>query len=232
LIDQRYYYGDDYVHYEAQSGESPIVLSLMRDCDAGGPVLEIGCATGGVITALRGAGLEALGVDASSWAVGKAVRRLGVDAVALCDVESDPLPPSIVKHEPFGRLLLWAVLEHFRDPFAVVRSLTTFARARSVMLIRTTNADSLSHRILGSNWEGYFDWSHHSVDRITRTTIARELDRAGWSIARIATDHIWSCDADPGSASLRDWWVADARFRRLLVEHHLGDFLTCIAIRR
>jgi hypothetical protein len=31
--------------------------------------------------------------------------------------------------------------------------------------------------------------------------------------------------------TLRDWWVADARFRRLLTERDLGDFVTCVAVR-
>jgi hypothetical protein len=32
-------------------------------------------------------------------------------------------------------------------------------------------------------------------------------------------------------AWLKDWWVADARLRRLLTERDLGDFVTCVAVR-
>jgi hypothetical protein len=31
---------------------------------------------------------------------------------------------------------------------------------------------------------------------------------------------------------MREWWAADARFRRLVEEKNLGDILTCVATKR
>ena len=101
-----------------------------------------------------------------------------------------------------------------------------------MLLINTTNADSLSHRIFDADWEGYFDWTHHSVDTLTVSTLASMLDASGWDVAQMATSRLWTVDADPRAATLRDWWAADARFRRLLVDRDLGDFVTCVAIKR
>jgi 2-polyprenyl-3-methyl-5-hydroxy-6-metoxy-1,4-benzoquinol methylase len=65
-IDEKYYSGDDYVNYEAQSsGEPQMVLDLLHKYDARGPVLEIGCATGGMIQALSTRGFDTYGVDIS-----------------------------------------------------------------------------------------------------------------------------------------------------------------------
>ena len=105
-------------------------------------------------------------------------------------------------------------------------------RPGSLLLINTTNADSLSHHILGEKWEGYYDWSHYGVDQVSVRSMRSELDRLGWRILQLTTDTLWASDADPFAATLRDWFSADARFRRLLSDRELGDFITCVAVKR
>jgi hypothetical protein len=77
----------------------------------------------------------------------------------------------------------------------------------------------------------YFDSTHHGVDQITVKSLREELPRLGWKVSELATRLIWDADADPTRATLRQWWAADARFRRLLAERELGDFITCVAVR-
>jgi hypothetical protein len=69
------------------------------------------------------------------------------------------------------------------------------------------------------------------VDQITVTKLREELPRLGWCVSELTTRLLWDADADPTRATLRQWWAADARFRRLLVERDLGDFITCVAVR-
>jgi 2-polyprenyl-3-methyl-5-hydroxy-6-metoxy-1,4-benzoquinol methylase len=232
-VEKVYYYGDGYVDYAAESaGEYAVVLGLMREWNAIGPVLDVGCATGGLLECLREEGFDVVGVDMSAWAVDQATVRLHPAVVARCDVETESLPPAVTALAPFGTVVLWAVLEHFHTPASVLRTLTALAQPGSVLLINTTNADSLSHRIFDADWEGYFDWTHHSVDTLTVSTLASMLNSSGWDVAQMATSRLWTGDADPLAATLRDWWAADARFRRLLVDRDLGDFVTCVAIKR
>ena len=231
-IGESYYSGQNYVDHEAESaGDHGDIVEILKRHEAEGPVLEVGCATGGLLAALDAAGLPSIGVDVSAWAVARAAERLGPGHAWLCDVERDPLPGEVKARGPFGALVLAAVFEHFRDPFAVLATLTGCARPGTVLLIMTANAHSLSHALFGPDWEGYFDWTHHGVDQITVSSLREELPRLGWKVSELSTRLIWDADADPTRATLRQWWAADARFRRLVVERELGDFITCVAVR-
>jgi 2-polyprenyl-3-methyl-5-hydroxy-6-metoxy-1,4-benzoquinol methylase len=228
-----YFEGDNYVDYEAEAASDvPQVLELFEKHGARGPLLEIGCATGQVLGALAQRGIECSGVDVSPWAVEKARERLGSGRVHLLDAEHSSLPPEIASKAPFGTLLVWTVLEHFRDPFQALRKLTNELTSEgSVLLLQTTNARSLTHLLFAEEWEGYFDASHHGVDVVSVETLKRELPRMGWQIRDLATHLSWDGSADPTRAALREWWAADARFRRLLTELDRGDLVTLVAVR-
>ncbi len=231
-LEAGYFTGDNYVDHEAQSsGENKIVLELLRQHNAAGPVLEVGCATGILLEAVSDAGWPAYGVDISNWAVERANQRLRRTAAWVCDVEQDALPDDVLSHAPFGTLILWAVFEHFHQPFDVLAKLTPLARPGTKLFINTTNADSLTHFLFGRDWEGYFDWSHYGVDQVCVASLNERLPKLGWRIEKLATHLIWDCDYDPTKATLRDWHGADARFRRLLDERNLGDLITCVAVK-
>jgi len=230
--DSLYFQGDNYVDHELQSkGEPERIAQLMRQHHAIGPVLEVGCATGAVLERLDKEGVPSYGVDISEWAVGKALERLGPGRAWLCDASSEEYPEALLRHAPFGTLVLWAVLEHFQNPFTVLSSLTRLMAPSATLLINTTNADSLSHMIFGSDWEGYFDWTHLGVGQVSVTTMKQELPRIGWRISQLETEQAWDRSADPTRATLREWWASDARFRRMLSERDLGDIVTCVAVR-
>jgi hypothetical protein len=228
-----YFEGDNYVDYEAEAASDvPRVLDLFRKHGARGPLLEIGCASGQVLGAFVERGVECFGVDVSSWAVEKARERVGAGRVHLLDVEQGSLPPEISSKAPFGTLLLWTVLEHFRDPFQALRKLTSeLTSVGSTLLLQTTNARSLTRLLFAEEWEGYFDATHHGVDAVSVETLKRELPPMGWRIRDIATHLSWDGSADPTRAALREWWAADARFRRLLTELDRGDLVTLVAVR-
>ena len=231
-VESDYFRGDTYVDHEAESaGEHRRIIEVLARHHGRGPVLEIGCATGGLLATLDATGLPSFGLDVSEWAVGRAVERLGSGRVWVCDVERDPFPVETKDRGPFGAVVLSSVLEHFADPFAVLAKLTALTAPRTLLLITTTNADSLSHRLFGSEWEGYFDWTHRGVDRVSVRSLREALPRLGWRIAELETHAIWDVAADPTRATLREWWAADARFRRLLVERDLGDLVTCVAVK-
>lgn len=231
-VDSAYYSGEDYVDYEAQSAEDRrIVLDLLRAHAAAGPVLDIGCATGAIMESITHAGYEALGLDFSQWAVDQTRKRLGRECAWRCDVEHEPLPPAITAAAPFGTILLASVFEHFASPYDVLAKLAALAGPGALLLIITTNADSLTSRIFGRDWEGHFDWTHQGVDQVSVRAMRAHLPAAGWTIERIGTHHLWDSSSDPAHATLREWFAADARFRRLLRDRDLGDFITCVARR-
>jgi hypothetical protein len=232
LVDASYYSGEDYLDYEAESeAVHQEVIALARAHGAHGPALEIGCATGGTLSALRGAGIEAYGIDFSEWAVGRARERVGADRVWQCDVERDLLPDAAIARAPFHLLVLASVFEHFSRPFDVLERLSALTAPGATLLLITSNADSLTHRVFGRDWEGYFDWTHRGVDAVTANSIRGGLPKLGWQLRDLRTWHVWDGSEDPTHATLRDWHAADARFRTLLAERELGDFITCVAVR-
>ena len=231
-VAESYYRGEDYVDYEAQARhEAADVLRLLDNHRALDPILEVGAATGLVLEQLEKAGRSVTGVDFSEWAVDQAAQRLGPNKVVMVDVEKDDLPTVVRERAPFATLLLWAVLEHFHDPFAVLSKLTHHLTPDATLIINTTNAASLSRQLFGDDWEGYFDWTHHGVDKVSVDSVRRELPRIGWNIEEMYTHSFWHSGADPDHAVLRDAFAYDARFSGLLRSRDLGDFLVCVARR-
>lgn len=231
-VGEDYFTGDNYVDHEAQSAhEGEAIARWLGRFEAASPVLEIGCATGGALAALSRAGFSAYGVDFSAWAVERARERLGDGRAFLCDIDREPLPPEIEARAPFGALVLWSVLEHFADPFATLAELTRKTAPGALLLIQTTNHQSLTSRLFGPDWEGYFDRTHRGVERVGADSLRHALPRLGWKIVHWESHLLWTTSADPTHATLREWYAADARFRQLLAERDLGDLILLVARR-
>jgi len=229
-IAQDYFNGSNYVDHEAQSsGEHATVVRLLKEHQFQGKVFELGCATGGLLATLEKLGTEAHGVDISEWAVEQANKRVGKQRASVCDVENENLPSSLTAAAPFGALVLWAVFEHFSDPVAVMKKLEPLSRPGTLLLLNTTNADSLTRFLFRNDWEGHYDYSHFGVEIVGVDYIRRELPKLGWRIRSLDTHQIWDRNADPTHACLRDIWDMDARFRRLIIERELGDMILCVA---
>ena len=228
--DGRYYQGDDYVDYESQSvGEHATILSMLEAAGAQGPVLDIGCATGGLIAKLTAAGYEVLGIEQSQWAVQAAIARLGDGKTFQCNAETDEWPLAVSDAAPFGAIVMWAVYEHFRDPPSILARISALARPGTVLLINTTNAGSFSRQVFGRDWEGYYDSTHHGVDAITGASRTDALRRNGWEIESLRPHTFWHAGADPDYALFRNLETNDSRFRQLLQSRQLGDFIVCAA---
>ncbi len=238
-VEESYYQGDNYVDHEREAaGETRRILDLLAKHGARGPLLEVGCATGAVLAALAEAGIESWGVDISAWAIEQARKRLAQQVSAhkapqqrafVCNAESEPLPRPVAAAGPFSTLLLWAVFEHFAEPYEALRRLSEFAAPDALLLINTVNAASLTHHLFGRDWEGFHDWTHLGATEVTVQRLRRELPPLGWHIERLDTHLAWTGSADPTHATLRDWYAADARFRRLLRESEAGDMVTLVA---
>lgn len=231
-VDAAYFGGGNYVDHEAESaGEHPAVVRLLKSHGAGPRVLEIGCATGGLVAALRAAGFDAVGADFSEWAVGQATARLGGAHAWQWNVERDPAPAALAGRGPFDALVLWVTLEHFRAPWAALAALAPLCAPGARLFIKTTNADSLTHQLFGGDWEGFYDWTHHGVSEVGVRSLRERLPALGWRVRACATELVWDGSADPLHATVREWHTHDARFRRLLVERELGDLVTVVAER-
>lgn len=232
VVDDTYYSGDNYVDYEAESLTTrESIVGFARQYPYSGTALEIGCATGALLEDLQRAGFDAVGVDYSAWAVERARARVGADRVWQMDIERDRDHASVSARAPYGALIMLSVLEHFADPFGVLERLSALVAPGGRLFLTTTNAGGLGRSLFGKDWEGYFDWTHLGVDRVSAQSLREGLGRIGWRVDQLETTVVWDGNADPTHATLREWFASDARFRRLLVERDLGDLISCVATR-
>jgi SAM-dependent methyltransferase len=231
-VDASYFEGDNYVDHEAESaGEHDAIVALLRVHGAGRRVLEVGCATGGLVAALSDSGFDAVGADISAWAVERAEQRLGPNRAWQWDAERDAPPAALTARGPFDTLVMWVTLEHFHHPFKVLAALSGLCAPGARLFIKTTNADSLAHWLHGGDWEGHFDWTHHGVDAVGVKSLRAQLPALGWRIVELSTDQVWDGSADPLHSTVREWYANDARFRALLASRDLGDLVTVVAER-
>ena len=123
-----------------------------------GRFLDVGCATGLLVAAAQRRGLDAEGVDIYEWAVEKANARTGGRCRAL---DMDRAETSNFK-SPYDIVVMHSVIEHLAEPERALRLLFEITRPDGIVFIQTLNADSLLHKLLGNDWEGYADYTHRS----------------------------------------------------------------------
>jgi len=100
----------------------------------GRALLDVGCGRGAVAAALSTRFDEVHGVDADEEPLEEA-RRRGV-ATRRVDLDAEPLP---YDERSFDAVLCLEVIEHVRDPEALVRELARVLRPRGTLYLSTPN---------------------------------------------------------------------------------------------
>jgi 2-polyprenyl-3-methyl-5-hydroxy-6-metoxy-1,4-benzoquinol methylase len=178
----RYYYGVD------SRGRSRILRALFaalsgrvlagtmppHGCNR---LLDIGCGTGATLDTYRRLGWHVAGIDRSS------------DAIALARGRGLRVHHGDVFDAAFGAefdvVLLSHVIEHVRDPVAVLTRAATFVAEGGKVVVLTPNTRSLGFRLFGSCWFALEAPRHLMLfDRRNLSLLAR---KAGLAPARIIT---------------------------------------------
>lgn len=150
-------------------------------------VLEVGCGDGATLQALKqlGVAAETWGIELYVPAARRAARR--VDHLLQGDVESMKLP---FQRGQFDVILLPDVLEHLREPWALLSRLRPFLRNNGQIIVSVPNLQHLS--VLRTVfWQGEFDYQDAGImDRthlrwFTRRTIVSSLENAGYVVTQV-----------------------------------------------
>ncbi len=187
---QRVGFGDDSLAVASEAYE------LKSDADssharlvtwlAGRPaarVLDLGCADGFVAEHLRVQGHHVTGVDV----LARSGVKERVDVFVEADLDSG-LPPSVAEAEPFDVVLAADVLEHVRDPEALLRDVRDVLATDGRVLVSVPNFGHWYPRFRVAS--GRFDYDRRGIlDRghvrfFTRRSFERVLHRSGWHILR------------------------------------------------
>jgi 2-polyprenyl-3-methyl-5-hydroxy-6-metoxy-1,4-benzoquinol methylase len=151
-----------------------------------GRVLDVGCGEGGAGAGLRAAGAEWLaGVELDAGAA--AVAAAAYDEVATGPVEAklERLTP------PFDTILLYDVVEHLVDPWALLRRLHDVAAPGARVHVSIPNARhwTLLRDLALRGTFGYTAAEHRDVTHVrwfTRRDLVELLDTTGWRVASVS----------------------------------------------
>jgi SAM-dependent methyltransferase len=138
---------------------------------AGARLLDVGCGNGAFLRAMRAAGWEVSGIDPDPAAVA-AARAAGLD------VREGELTAAAYEPGSFDAVTLSQVVEHLRDPAAVLRLCFGLLRPGGVVHVATPNLGSRGHRAYGRAWRGLEPPRHLVL--FTADALRRTLRGAGF----------------------------------------------------
>lgn len=182
------FYPDDYVSYRAPlAAEGPLRrwerrLGLARRCGAvarrqrPGRLLDVGCATGDFLLAMRERGWDCCGVEIQPHAA-RVARRQGL-TVLTADVSE-----LAFREGAFDAVTLWDVLEHLPAPREALARARALLRPGGLVAVTVPRLDSVEARLFGAFWAGLDVPRHLSV--FTRASLERALDGAGLRVEAV-----------------------------------------------
>jgi SAM-dependent methyltransferase len=193
------YYPADYHQFlehdelvAAAAREAPRVEALLRHVRPG-HMVEIGPSQGVFASAAKAAGFDVVALEMDAACCRHLEEVVGVRAIhTAAPVEALPtLPPS-------RAVVMWHVIEHLPDPWAVLRAIARNLEPGGVFALATPNPDSLQSRVFGARWV-HLDAPRHLtliplpalqqaasklglrlVDVTTSDPVGRGLNRLGW----------------------------------------------------
>ena len=204
--DPSLFYGGGYVPHRTGEG-SPLarlraavqrrqIVGYVRaniGSGAGRRALDVGCATGTFLAALRGDGWDVWGVEPGAEAAAYARERLGPQIVRGF-VEDVALPA-----RSFHLITLWDVIEHLPNPAATLRHLRGLLAPGGAIMIQTPRWGSFESRLFGACWVG-LDPPRHTVVFSGRT-LTQMLSACGFEAREV-----------PALASSFQNWAFSLRF--------------------
>jgi 2-polyprenyl-3-methyl-5-hydroxy-6-metoxy-1,4-benzoquinol methylase len=151
---------------------------VLRDGPRAGRALDVGCAAGFCMAAMRELGFEAYGLEVSETIASHAIERFGFDTVHIGTLEQAPYPNS-----HFDLITMWDVVEHVVDPIALLVKARELLTPGGLLVIETQDIDSAFARALGPRWHHYKHEEH--IYHFTPPTVRTLLGDAGFKVAKL-----------------------------------------------
>jgi len=162
-------------------GSHARLLSMLPAHGAGRRVLDLGCASGYLATILAGRGFDVVGVD-------RAGAVAGVPPFTFVAADLDAGLPTLAGR--FDVIILADLLEHLREPLAMLNAARELLAADGAILASLPNSGHLVFRLVvlagrfPAHDRGLFDRTH--LHFLTWRSWHELFARAGLSFARVA----------------------------------------------
>lgn len=123
-------------------------------------LLDFGAGSGIFVREAIESGIDAVGLEQSEGAIEKA-REIGVELVRE------------IPDRKFDMITMWDVIEHLRDPQAVLSLLAPYLADNGVLVVETGNYENWTRVAEGDRWNLYlldhhFYFTPHSLERVAR----------------------------------------------------------------
>lgn len=151
-----------------------------------GKLLDVGCATGGLLEVAKQQGWVVAGIEPSKWASRVAREKHGLNVINGLFNEN-----SFAKSS-FDVTMCIDVIEHVVGPSKLLRNLYKVLKPNGILCIVTPNSQSLIAKLLGENW-----W-HIRPDHIyyfSKNDFVQLLQESGFKILKVKK-YAWTFSYD------------------------------------
>jgi 2-polyprenyl-3-methyl-5-hydroxy-6-metoxy-1,4-benzoquinol methylase len=169
------YRGDERLYVDTFRRRLDFVL---RDGPRSGRALDVGCAAGFCMQAMRERGFETYGLEISARIAEHARDRFGFDTIHVGPLEDAPYADNF-----FDLVTMWDVVEHVVDPRALLARARAILKPDGLLVIETQDIDSRFARLLGPRWHHYKHEEH--IYHFTASTITRLLGDCGFGVHKL-----------------------------------------------
>jgi len=145
---------------------------FMKFAPRPGALLDVGCATGLFLNAMRDHGWRVRGVELSPYAAAYARETFNLE-VTVGTLEAAQFPDA-----HFDAVSLWDVLEHVIDPKAALAEIRRILRPGGMLALSLPNPVAWEARLFGGGWVGW-DRPRH-LHLFTPAVLRRYLEDAGF----------------------------------------------------
>ena len=157
--------------------------NLIKRYRRGGKLLEIGCGLGHVLARLEDR-FETYGIDVSEFAIERARRNALKSDVRVAKAEEAGSLPG-----PFDVIAAFHVVEHLREPAAVLRECARMTNPGGLLLLATPNTEAPFAKRKGARWYANTDPTHISL-KPPREWLSL-VRGAGYRVRRAFGDGLW-----------------------------------------
>ncbi len=182
IYDEAYYRSGYLDHAPERSRQFRALIERLAAKGAEGPLLDVGCGVGLLLSAAQAAGWAATGVDPASAACAIARERFGVQAI-----HGDAFD-SRVDETKFGVAVFWHTLSHMVDPAGTLRRVVALLRDGGWVVMSFLNWQDPRFRLRGTGIPGVASCDAHVPSilwRFRESHLVTLAERSGLQVEEI-----------------------------------------------